>query len=175
VQLLVPLLLYIELSLLFMHQITHIEQILIHGFRLSPVTSFLLSQNVYSLQHFLLKSLKFLFTSYDKRQRLTHIKMTNKIIVCYILICSSKREIQDAAPEKHIFLSHGKKVKNSNKVRKWLLEKEGNCNHTAAVHLRPPDRLSCNGIASFTNCLVQYKKKKNQAPCLNKRQMIRCV
>jgi len=89
-----------------------------YSFRLSPVTSFLSSQSAYSLQNFLIKSLKFLFTPYDKRQRLTLTQTTNKIIVCCILICRSKREIQDAAPEEQIFLSHGKEVKNSNKVRK---------------------------------------------------------
>lgn len=41
--------LYIELSLLF----THIKKILIYGFHLSPVASFLLSQSEYSLLHFL--------------------------------------------------------------------------------------------------------------------------
>jgi len=101
-QLFVPLLLYEELSLLFIHQVTHIKQILMYSFRLSPVTSFLLRQSVYSLQNFLLKSLKFLFTPYDKRQRPTLTQKTNKIIVCCILICRSKREIQDAAPEKQI-------------------------------------------------------------------------
>jgi len=45
-------------------------------------------------------------------------KTTNKIIVCCILICRSKREIQDAAPENQIIPSHVKEVQNSNKVRK---------------------------------------------------------
>jgi hypothetical protein len=55
---------------------------------------------------------------YDKRQSLTFTKTTNKIIVFCILTCKSKRKMQDAAPEKQTILSHGKEIKDSNKVRK---------------------------------------------------------
>jgi hypothetical protein len=54
-------------------------------------------------------------------------------------------------------------VKNSSEVRKDRYKgqsgKRASCNHKATGHWCLPDRLSSNGIASFTNYLVHFDPK----------------